>query len=341
MANGLLDSILGGAKSIGSNLLNIPSSIGQRYQAGTMFGGNSLLGDLLGEDARKKAQSEAIMQMGLSLLGQGPSRTPVSFGQSLAQSLSQAQQAYKGDLSSQLSDASSIMALQKAKRDVEFGDLDTQIKLAKEERDKAEALRKQQEFESKQETEAREEADRLKREERKASQAVSSGIAALDAIDKSLGIIETSPTATGFSGQILRNIERSPAGALDSYYETIRANTGFEQLQTLRDNSPTGGALGPVSDKENSLLQSTRANLKTGLPAEVQVENLNKLKTHIAGIVYGAVDSEGNVVKLDTPEAVSALYEGRLKINYPSEDQVSQFGAIEFGRDSSGNIIRK
>jgi len=100
MANGLLDSII-----------NIPSNISKQYQSGTLFGGGGLLGNLLGQEARKQAQNEAIMKMGLSLLGQGPSRTPVSFGQSVAQALAGARQGYRQDLQGQLADVASIASL--------------------------------------------------------------------------------------------------------------------------------------------------------------------------------------------------------------------------------------
>ena len=98
MANGFFGSLLGGAKSLNTNLMNVPANIGQRYQAGELFGGGGALGGLLGPEARKQAQDEAITKMGLSLLGQGPSRTPISFGQSLAQSLGTGQKAYKEGL---------------------------------------------------------------------------------------------------------------------------------------------------------------------------------------------------------------------------------------------------
>ena len=98
MVDGFLSSLLGGVQGLGKNLMNIPANMGQRYQAGELFGGGGALGGLLGPEARKQAQDEAITKMGLSLLGQGPSRTPISFGQSLAQGLGAGQKAYKEGL---------------------------------------------------------------------------------------------------------------------------------------------------------------------------------------------------------------------------------------------------
>lgn len=42
-----------------------------------------------------------------------------------------------------------------------------------------------------------------------------------------------------------------------SDYNNLLTIAGFQELQTMRDNSPTGGALGQVSDSENKMLQQS------------------------------------------------------------------------------------
>ncbi len=69
-----------------------------------------------------------------------------------------------------------------------------------------------------------------------------------------------SPWTTG-AGGMLANLPMTEARALRNDLDTIRANIGFEELQAMRDASPTGGALGQVSEMENRLLQSVRAAL--------------------------------------------------------------------------------
>ena len=115
MADGFFGNLLSGAKNIGTNLMNIPANLGQRYEAGELFGGGGALGGLLGPEARKQAQDEAITKMGLSLLGQGPSRTPISFGQSLAQGLGAGQEAYSKGLLGNIQEEMMVEKLQDAK----------------------------------------------------------------------------------------------------------------------------------------------------------------------------------------------------------------------------------
>ena len=64
--------------------------------------------------------------------------------------------------------------------------------------------------------------------------------------------------------------------------ETIQSRLAFDELQSIRDTSPTGGALGQVAVKELDLLKASVANLKqTQSPAQL-AENLSKVRDHYA-----------------------------------------------------------
>jgi hypothetical protein len=70
--------------------------------------------------------------------------------------------------------------------------------------------------------------------------------------------------ATGIGAGIVKNIGGTPAADVDGLLDTIGANTAFETLQKMRDASPTGGALGAISERELDLLKSTIASPKQG-----------------------------------------------------------------------------
>jgi len=97
-------------------------------------------------------------------------------------------------------------------------------------------------------------------------------------IDKALGMI--GPMSTGFAGARLRGVEGSPAYNLAAELETVKANLGFDRLQQMRDNSPTGGALGAIAVQELIALQSTIANLDPNQSAEQIKANLDRVKQH-------------------------------------------------------------
>lgn len=83
---------------------------------------------------------------------------------------------------------------------------------------------------------------------------------------------------TGFSGSLLRNVKGTPAYDLAANIKTIDANLAFEALAEMRRNSPTGGALGQVTERELELLRSTVANLDPNLSQPEFFANLAQAK---------------------------------------------------------------
>lgn len=101
------------------------------------------------------------------------------------------------------------------------------------------------------------------------------------------GLIETASAqggvwTNGFVGSMLEYIPGTPAYNLVANLETIRANIGFDKLQEMRDTSPTGGALGQVSDLENRLLQAVWGNLENSQSPEQFEENLRLVQDRVA-----------------------------------------------------------
>jgi len=99
------------------------------------------------------------------------------------------------------------------------------------------------------------------------------------AIDKAMKQAD-SWSATGLTGQVLRNIGGTDAFKLEQTINPIKANLGFDELAKMRAASPTGGALGQVAVKELEFLQSAVASLDTAQDAEQLKQNLQAVKTH-------------------------------------------------------------
>ncbi|MHA2065290.1 MAG: hypothetical protein ACXABY_13015 [Candidatus Thorarchaeota archaeon] len=98
-----------------------------------------------------------------------------------------------------------------------------------------------------------------------------------------LAIEAVSPFTAGV-GAWTAVVPATPARNLQARLETIRANIGFDKLQDMRANSPTGGALGQVSEMENILLQATQGSTDTGQsPAQLR-ETLQVILDNLKGI---------------------------------------------------------
>lgn len=74
-------------------------------------------------------------------------------------------------------------------------------------------------------------------------------------IGKAVELVKTAKAA-GWNG-LLRTLPDSIARDLNATLSTIKANVAFERLQEMRTNSPTGGALGQVSNLEIELLYNS------------------------------------------------------------------------------------
>ncbi|MCK9566628.1 MAG: hypothetical protein M0Q43_11340 [Methanothrix sp.] len=100
---------------------------------------------------------------------------------------------------------------------------------------------------------------------------------AIALIPKTSGLGSLDPTAS-LTRKASSWIPGTDSYDLNRYITTIKANLGFDQLQKMRDASPTGGALGQVSERELDYLQSTVVSLDLGQKTETLKENLDKIK---------------------------------------------------------------
>ena len=69
--------------------------------------------------------------------------------------------------------------------------------------------------------------------------------------------------------------------AAKAYIDQIKANLGFRELQDMRDNSKTGGALGSVSNIEIGFLQAAQSILRMNLERDDMINALKELKQKV------------------------------------------------------------
>jgi len=98
----------------------------------------------------------------------------------------------------------------------------------------------------------------------------------LGKIDEALGLIGKNTTGIG---SYLSVVPGTESRSLSSALATIKARLGFDQLQQMRQASPTGGALGQVAVKELEALQAALASLDQGLDSKTLSSNLKQIKS--------------------------------------------------------------
>ena len=90
---------------------------------------------------------------------------------------------------------------------------------------------------------------------------------------------------TGIFGQALRNVGGTAALDIKKLIDPIQASIGFDRLQRMRDASPTGGALGQVSERELDLLMSTLSNLDQSQSEDQFLQALSQVEKRYTDII--------------------------------------------------------
>lgn len=139
-----------------------------------------------------------------------------------------------------------------------------------------------------------------------------------DEVNRSLNMLNEQGGAVAGMGSVTSGIPMMPAHDFAQMLDTIKANIGFDKLQSMRDASPTGGALGQVSEFENKLLQAVFGSVQQSQSPEQLRYNLMRLQNTYNDIVNGP---DGGPQRYNIP-----TLDGVGQMNTPEELQ----GALEF-----------
>jgi hypothetical protein len=124
-----------------------------------------------------------------------------------------------------------------------------------------------------------------------------------DRLAADLETLANHPGLSGISGLVYGRTPALTAEArqAEALYDSIIARGGFQELQDMRSASPTGGALGPVSNTENQYLRDAFAPIK-------RTQDTPDLKQALLGAAQATKDSRQRV-----REAYDLTYEYRAR----------------------------
>ena len=115
------------------------------------------------------------------------------------------------------------------------------------------------------------------------------------AIDDISTIRHLAEVGWGTTGQLSGATRRIPVVGQDAEdmaaaIESLESSISLENLNQMRQNSPTGGALGNVSDRQSAMLGTAFGSLKQSQSREQFLYNLARVENTLNDIVHG----EGN-----------------------------------------------
>lgn len=146
-------------------------------------------------------------------------------------------------------------------------------------------------------------------------------------------IAKTNNLSSGY-GVVFKNWPKSEAMKLDSLLTSIRSNIGFDTLQDMRNNSPTGGALGQVSDIENRLLQSVIIELRQAAGPEFLIPALERVRDFRKQVLAerrNALAEDMKRAGMTDADFTAAANEAKKPVSLGGEatQQVGEFKIIE------------
>ena len=90
---------------------------------------------------------------------------------------------------------------------------------------------------------------------------------------------------TGFFGSIMSAVPGTAAHDVKMDIQTVQAAVGFDRLQAMRDASPTGGALGQVSERELAQLNASLGALEQSQSREQFITRMQAVRQHYLSTV--------------------------------------------------------
>jgi hypothetical protein len=141
-------------------------------------------------------------------------------------------------------------------------------------------------------------AKNAKADAEKKNQTKVQGDIVVEDIDRSLKLMNEAiiPVAGGIGAAASKYLPGTNAADVGQLLTGIKANISFEKLSQMRAASPTGAALGSVSDRENVLLQSVLGSLDQSQSPAQFAYNMKRLKNVYLDIVHGPGNGPGREV---------------------------------------------
>lgn len=124
---------------------------------------------------------------------------------------------------------------------------------------------------------------------------------ALKNIDGALAKI--SPVSAGMIGGYTAGIPGTPAADLKATLDSIGGSISVDQLQTMRANNTTGGALGNVTERELDLLSSLLSAIRNTQSPDQLVKNLSSIRDELRAVKTLRTQAFGETYGAEQPQA--------------------------------------
>ena len=151
----------------------------------------------------------------------------------------------------------------------------------------------------------------------------------------------------GAGARVGQMFTESDASTINNLVESIKGNIGVDQLQAMRESSPTGGALGNVTERQLQGLQGLLGRLDiTGRPEELEA-NLKRIHNLYMDQVHGTpeqIEFAGRALGLPDEQVQQMMFRYDLpfdEFGRPRQSQAPAQGPAQMVPDSGAPPVRR
>jgi len=152
----------------------------------------------------------------------------------------------------------------------------------------------------------------------------------IDDIVTARDLASTGIGRTGMMSGILRRVPLVGQGAVDleATIDAIGSGISLENLNQMRQASPTGGALGNVSDKQSALLSEAFGSLRQSQSKELFLYNLARVENTLNDIVHGDGNGPPRHDLVELRRQLRGVQGGQQPAQQPAQPRPPGQGAI-------------
>lgn len=129
--------------------------------------------------------------------------------------------------------------------------------------------------------------EQAEKERGRKKQTARAGGTVIQDLQRALNIVKRNRTAVGAPSIVTQFIPETDAKTARGHIESALSNVGLDTLQQMRENSPTGGALGQVPIQQQKRLEQVLGSLDLAQKPEVVKDNLRRVINIYMDIVHG------------------------------------------------------
>jgi hypothetical protein len=127
--------------------------------------------------------------------------------------------------------------------------------------------------------------------------------------------------ATGAIGTIMQFIPASDASDVRELLKSLQGNIAFQTLSEMRAASPTGGALGSVSNIELDLLSNSMGSINPNMSHFLFEKNLNQIEKILNDYKKGANEE---IAYLENPQKFQSIQPQEDRVEIKSQEDYSK-----------------